>query len=43
MAYFTPESFAFLRELSENSNRDWFTANKKRYESESATRPAFHH
>jgi uncharacterized protein (TIGR02453 family) len=34
MAYFTPESFAFLRELSENNNRDWFTANKKRYESE---------
>lgn len=34
MAYFTSESFAFLRELSENNNRDWFAANKKRYESE---------
>ena len=34
MAYFTSESFAFLRELSKNNNRDWFAANKKRYESE---------
>ena len=34
MAYFTSESFAFLRELSENNNRDWFAANKQRYESE---------
>ncbi|MDQ6801659.1 MAG: DUF2461 domain-containing protein [Acidobacteriota bacterium] len=34
MAYFTSESFAFLRELSENNDRDWFAANKKRYESE---------
>jgi len=34
MAYFTSESFAFLRELSDHNNRDWFTANKKRYESE---------
>ena len=34
MVYFTSESFAFLRELSEHNNRDWFAANKKRYESE---------
>jgi uncharacterized protein (TIGR02453 family) len=34
MAYFTSESFAFLRELSENNNRDWFAANKQRYEAE---------
>ena len=34
MAYFTSETFAFLRELSEHNNRDWFAANKKRYESE---------
>lgn len=32
MRYFTPESFAFLRELRENNNRDWFAANKQRYE-----------
>ena len=34
MAYFTSESFAFLRELRENNNRDWFAVNKRRYESE---------
>ena len=34
MAYFTSGCFAFLRELSEHNNRDWFAANKKRYESE---------
>ena len=34
MTYFTPESFAFLRELRENNNRDWFAANKQRYERE---------
>ena len=34
MAYFTSESFAFLRELSKNNNREWFAANKKRYEAE---------
>ena len=31
--YITPELFQFLRELKENNNRDWFQANKKRYES----------
>ncbi len=27
----TPELFAFLRELKENNDRDWFNANKQRY------------
>lgn len=31
---FTPDAFSFLRELSENNNRDWFDANKPRYERE---------
>ena len=31
-AHFTPELFGFLRELAENNDRDWFKANKKRYE-----------
>jgi len=30
--YFTPELFAFLLELRYNNTRDWFTANKPRYE-----------
>jgi uncharacterized protein (TIGR02453 family) len=30
--YITPELFAFFRELQKNNNRDWFQANKKRYE-----------
>jgi uncharacterized protein (TIGR02453 family) len=30
--YITPELFTFFRELRENNNRDWFEANKKRYE-----------
>jgi len=34
MRYFTPESFAFLRELRENNNREWFAQNKQRYERE---------
>jgi uncharacterized protein (TIGR02453 family) len=29
---FTPELFAFLADLRENNNREWFTANKDRYE-----------
>ncbi len=32
--YFSEGTFAFLRELSANNNRDWFAANKARYESE---------
>ena len=30
--YFGPEAFAFLRALGENNNREWFQANKKRFE-----------
>ena len=32
MGYFTPRSLEFLRELRENNDRDWFAANKERYE-----------
>ncbi len=28
----TPSNFSFLKALSENNNREWFTANKKEYE-----------
>jgi uncharacterized protein (TIGR02453 family) len=31
-ASFRPETLAFLRELSLNNNREWFAANKQRYE-----------
>ena len=31
-ARFTPELFRFLRELAANNRRDWFHANKERYE-----------
>lgn len=30
--YFNPELFSFLRELRENNDREWFAANKGRYE-----------
>jgi uncharacterized protein (TIGR02453 family) len=30
--YISPELFTFFRELKANNNRDWFEANKKRYE-----------
>ncbi len=30
--YFSPETFAFLEELAENNNRQWFQKNKKRYD-----------
>ena len=30
---FSPALFAFLRELKDNNDRDWFAANKERYES----------
>ena len=36
---FTPELFGFLRELRENNDREWFKANKERYE-ESVQEPA---
>lgn len=29
---FTPKTFAFLRELKNNNDRDWFAENKSRYE-----------
>ena len=31
-ACFTPRTFAFLSELAVNNNREWFRANKSRYE-----------
>ena len=31
-AGFTPESLSFLEELGANNNREWFKANKRRYE-----------
>ncbi len=30
--YFTPDTFGFLRDLAKNNNREWFHANKARYE-----------
>ncbi len=30
--YFAPELFKFLAELAANNNREWFSANKSRYE-----------
>jgi len=30
--YFTPEFFAFFRDLAKNNNKEWFTKNKERYE-----------
>ena len=33
-ATFTPAALKFLDELKRNNNRDWFTANKQRYEEE---------
>jgi uncharacterized protein (TIGR02453 family) len=32
MAYFTPATFRFLKDLADNNNRDWFKANQARYE-----------
>ncbi len=32
MAYFTPDFVQFFKELAQNNNRDWFHANKTRYE-----------
>src|SRR5512138_1023433 len=31
-AYFSPELFTFLRELKRHNRREWFLANKERYE-----------
>lgn len=30
--YFSKKTFAFLRDLAANNNREWFAANKRRYE-----------
>jgi uncharacterized protein (TIGR02453 family) len=32
--HFTPDTFAFLRTLAKNNDRDWFKANKGRFEDE---------
>jgi uncharacterized protein (TIGR02453 family) len=32
MSYFTPKTFQFLRDLSDNNSREWFKANQDRYE-----------
>lgn len=32
MAWFTPDYNRFFKELAANNNKDWFDANKKRYE-----------
>jgi uncharacterized protein (TIGR02453 family) len=33
-AHLTPAAFTFLEDLAANNNRDWFEANKRRYEDE---------
>lgn len=33
-AYFTPETFKFLRALARNNSREWFLENKPRYEAQ---------
>jgi len=37
--FFTPETFAFLKQLKRNNDREWFAKNKSRYE-EYIVRPA---
>ncbi len=37
--YFSPATFAFLRDLAENNTREWFRANRSRYE-ETVREPA---
>lgn len=39
--YFTRRSFAFLKDLADNNNRDWFQENKDRYENDLKA-PALH-
>lgn len=34
MSYFNPDFLDFFRELSENNNKQWFDANRQRYEKE---------
>lgn len=38
MAWFTPDAWQFFAELSANNDKEWFAANKKRYE-ESVKKP----
>ncbi|MBM3271465.1 MAG: DUF2461 domain-containing protein, partial [Candidatus Sericytochromatia bacterium] len=33
-AILSPAAFAFMRDLEDHNDRDWFTANKKRYEAD---------
>lgn len=37
--FFTPKTFAFLKDLADNNDREWFKANQDRYEQE-VRRPA---
>lgn len=41
MATISAETLKFLKDLSKNNNKEWFTANKKRYESAKAEFEAF--
>jgi len=41
MSLITPSNLQFLKKLEQNNNRDWFTENKKRYQSEHAEIVAF--
>lgn len=34
MQYFNPDFLEFFKELAENNNKEWFDANRKRYEKE---------
>ena len=34
MQYFSPAFFKFLDELSKNNNKEWFDANRSRYEND---------
>ena len=40
-SYVTPKTFRFLKELAANNDREWFQANKQRYEEE-VRNPALH-
>jgi uncharacterized protein (TIGR02453 family) len=41
MATISNDTFKFLKDLSKNNNKEWFTANKKRYEMAKADFEAF--
>ncbi len=40
MSFFTPDTFQFLKELDQNNSKEWFDANRTRYEAHWKT-PAF--